>query len=491
MTIQVRSPFLLGGVWRQPGELITNLSRADEDVRINAGLASRLGGNSNVLYDASSGILNANGRPILTRLPTKAKIAIFTDSFGVYYKYATATAMTKGTGSPWTILLAMIGDERFDIVNYSAVPGNTAALMRARYDTALKGGAHNVVIGGGGVNDFFGSVSTPNADDVLADYLYFIDDQINNYGNIVIWHDCMHQLASRSNYTVAKAKEAMRYNRLFAQAALTRPGLIALPLGQLSRDSNDATNFAAKSDATLDGIHPWTGLNARAARVFFPMIDPIFPLLPRQFSQGDASTETWSDSLFPAGRGQMAGTGGTKGTGVSGGSTVPDGWTAAGTASTTVDVSKVPSEDGNGDWVEVKVSLATGVTTAQTVSLSSATFHTLLQAGDKPGVMFEMQIDDAGGSTITEISGRQYNVVGGLVRHTIWNSITNGTGDFSLGGKMLQVKPQTHGFEFADGSGLDGNPTTSQVYFDFKTRNTTGGTTYALFRVRNVKPKKF
>lgn len=423
----------------------------------------------------------AGSRALPDRCIGAPRVVLFGDSYAIYDRYVSANSVNAGTAGLWHALTAAVGDHRMVRLN-AGIGGNTTAMMRARLPSDVLAKSPTIVLGNGGVNDFYGAGAgfDRTVADVLADVLYMIDALLDA-GIIVAWANCPTQATTRSNYTAARQAKALDYNKQLAVALATRPTVRLIDVAALVMDPASADFSPRSSMLGVDGIHLSHSATMGVALRYSSWLDALLPYVERPFSPADCAANVASDSLLAAGIGQMQGSAGTAGTGVSG--TIPTGWTVTGTAGATTVCSKIA--DLGGDWLEVAATVSGQATGQQIVVNTSASIHSLLAAGDKAEVLFEMEVEP-GAADVLRVYGRLYTVDGnadlaaGQIWAANWNDITNGDVPLALPQVSARFAPITPRLD------LTKAPTNARVYFYLHVK----GTGTAKLRIRNVKVRK-
>lgn len=356
-----------------------------------------------------------------TAVGGRLKIALFGDSYA-WYENSNSSGNSSMDGSLWHKALALVGYHRFGIVDYLGVGGNTSLQMSARISDVLQSSA-DVVLCNCGANDFYGLGYL--ADDVFVTVTDMIAKIINT-GKIVIWANSPTQAITRTNWTLARQKECLKYNRMLNAWAADKPNVHIADLARAITDMSDQTNASALSTALVsDGIHLSRQGALLFGRMVCPALDRVTPKATRRYDPLDSTGEAASNNVMPAGRGQMTGTGGTAGTSVTaGGNGIPLGWTgrrATGTISTGV-VNKV-TEDNEGVWTELVITAGSNIVTAEQFELFTASFHGNLAAhvGKRAKLVIEIKADSQGTLAITNLNPRLYTYDGTTIKSSDWS----------------------------------------------------------------------
>lgn len=391
--------------------------------------------------------ISAAGVPIILPLPAggRARTVVYGDSYAAYENFPTY-GIGQFDGSLWHVALARAGYHRITPV-YHGVAGDTTAMMRARL-SAVVDAAPDVVLGNGGVNDIYGYDRA--VDDVLAD----VQDMISVLlaaGARVVWANCPTQRTTRSNYTLAKQKKALEYNRRLGQWAAGRPGLVIADLAAAIADPDDSTSAQPLTAAmATDGIH----LSRHGAVLFGRSVySALAVTLPERGARTtdvlDGYGEAGSINGIAPGVGQMAGTGGTAGTGVTAGAAgIPAGWSVARTSGSVVTTVANKVSDTGGTWLELAITgntpSAAEVVRVQTLSNYSGNFAAAAAAGKSMRLVCELDVESDQGLSITDLNVRLYSYDGAAIRNSEWSRNVAGTlqcNAFRLGERMTIETP--------------------------------------------------
>lgn len=172
-------------------------------------------------------------------------VTIFGDSFTAYQRFSDLATnhyqQSVIQASCWSFLLAELGDA-VDVTQYAGVGGDQASDMLTRIQTDVLDNPTDWVFGQVGVNDFYGFARTGQA--VFDDVESMINSCISN-GSKVLWLNCYPQPSTRGGYTKAKAIELSNYNKLLADYAKTKDGLILVDVHSPAVDFDDDAFGAA------------------------------------------------------------------------------------------------------------------------------------------------------------------------------------------------------------------------------------------------------
>jgi len=194
--------------------------------------------------------------------------------------------------SLYRFILAKLGNS-VNVVRNAGVSGNTTAQMLARINTDVIPFQADWVFVNGGVNDFYGF--SAEAETVFANMTAIVDALLAN-GRKVALFNCPPQLTSRSAFTVAKAREASRYNKLLQSYAASQQGVVLIDIYSPMVNWQDTTNGAAITGVLAgDGIHLSTYGEIICAEAFLqkspPFFAPDLSLLASPLDAGIAGAE--------------------------------------------------------------------------------------------------------------------------------------------------------------------------------------------------------
>lgn len=355
----------------------------------------------------------------------RTKIAIFGDSFA-WYENSNAYGNGAMDGSLWHKALGLIGYHRVE-PQYFGVAGNRASDMKERIGTVLVSDA-SLVVGNCGANDFYGYGRT--AEDVLADVSSMIESLISA-GKVVVWANSPTQAITRSLWTLDKQKECLKYNRLLSAWAASKQNLYVVDLARAITDGADTTNAAPLTNTmATDGIHLARQGALLFGRIAKPTLDKIIPFSTRHFDPLDGFGAAASNNVMSVGRGQMSGTGGTAGTAITaGGNGIPASWTVKrGTGTIATGVANKVTKDNEGTWLELVMTAATNITTAEQFEINCASFHANLAGlvGKKARLVIEVEADSQSTLQITNLNPRFYQYDGVAIKGSDWSRNAGG-----------------------------------------------------------------